>query len=466
MVFSRRTLLGLVLVATISRGKAVAGEGDKLSIESATSESEKDGNSAENRNQIVPLVAAHQHLLGPESVPQPEPPLPEVKLPPDLQLLLDERARLSGSTEPTNLFVENAIVLKSDEATWARGRSDIQLYTSSMDKGLLFVPNAYGISSKTAYIAGGIRKFGAKRDDFNFLLALQKDTTDRWQIAAETDTTILPREFTKPVTADQLVQELDDAGIQEGVVLSIAYWFGSALQKPVDDEYAKVRAENDWTAAQVARYPNRLVFFCGVNPLKGYALAELDRCSKMPQMKGIKLHLANSGVDVRDPKQLEKLQTFFKAANEHKLAIVVHVRSLRGDYGRPDAEIFIRDVLPSAPDIPIQLAHLAGSGPGYGPDEAMATYAEAIASGDQRTRNLYFDVTNCVTLKNDQPKEELDLIAKRLRQVGLRRVFFGSDMSTDTNPPPGVWWAAFRKKIPMTDEELRVIARNVPPYMH
>lgn len=135
-------------------------------------------------------------------------------------------------------------------------------------------------------------------------------------------------------------------------------------------------------------------------------------------MKGVKLHFANSGVDIRNPEHLAKVQKFFRAANDHKLAIVVHIRSLRRDYGRRDAEIFINDVLPVAPDIPIQIAHLAGSGPGYGPDAAMATSAEAITSGDNHTRNVYFDVTNCVTLKDDQSQEELDLIAKRLRQVG------------------------------------------------
>jgi predicted TIM-barrel fold metal-dependent hydrolase len=339
------------------------------------------------------------------------------------------------------------------------------MYIGSLDKGASYSANAYGINDAAGYIVGSVRKPGATHDDMKFLLALARDANNKWHIAAETDTTIPPPEFTKPVTADQLIGELDDAGIQKGVVLSIAYWFGSPLQRPVKDEYAKVRAENDWTVQQVARYPKRLVFFCGVNPLKEYAIAELERCATMPQMKGMKLHFANSAVDLRNPAHLEKIEKFFRAANRSGLAVVVHIRSLRGDYGRQDAEIFIKHVLPVAPDIPIQLAHLAGSGPGYGPDEAMAAYAEAIASGDPRTKNLYFDVTNCVTLRHDQSEEEVTLIAKRLRQVGLRRIFFGSDMSTDTNPPIGPWWRAFRGKIPLTDEELRIIADNIPPYM-
>lgn len=52
----------------------------------------------------------------------------------------------------------------------------------------------------------------------------------------------------EPRAAETLVAELDSVGIQRAVVLSVAYWFGSPLGPPVDDEYMKVRAENDWVA--------------------------------------------------------------------------------------------------------------------------------------------------------------------------------------------------------------------------
>lgn len=465
----RVTFFGMAVLGSLcaSGQEMERGTGQSLPNTSNYSvfKAQQERQSATARNLIIPLVAAHQHLLGPDSVPGAEPSLPAIKLPPEFESLLQERGRASGSIERSDLFTENAMVLQRDDATWAHGGSDIQMYLSTLDKGGVYVPNAYGANGSIGYIAGVVRKPGSTQDDSNFLLALQSDSNNKWHIIAETDTALPPPEFTKPVTADLLIREMDDAGIQKGVVLSIAYWYGSPLHKPIENEYAKVRAENDWTARQVARYPQRLVFFCGVNPLKEYAITELERCAKMPQMKGMKLHFANSGVDLRDPDHLVKVQNFFRAANDHKLAIVVHIHSLRGDYGRKDAEIFIKDVLPVAPDIPIQIAHLAGSGPGYGPDAAMATYAEAIASGDPRTKNLYFDVTNCVTLDSEQSQEELSLIAKRLRQVGLKRIFFGSDMSTSTNPPVGLWWDAFRWKLPLTSDELGVIANNLPTYI-
>jgi predicted TIM-barrel fold metal-dependent hydrolase len=55
-----------------------------------------------------------------------------------------------------------------------------------------------------------------------------------------------------------------------------------------------VRAENDWVAQEVARYPDRLVAFCGVSPLEDYALEEIDRCSTMQNLTGLKLHPGNA----------------------------------------------------------------------------------------------------------------------------------------------------------------------------
>ena len=75
----------------------------------------------------------------------------------------------------------------------------------------------------------------------------------------------------------------------------------------VDDEAAKVARENDWTAAQAARYPGRLIAFCSFNPLKDYALAELKRCAGLPGLKrGIKLHFGNSDVQLDDPAHVQR----------------------------------------------------------------------------------------------------------------------------------------------------------------
>ena len=80
----------------------------------------------------------------------------------------------------------------------------------------------------------------------------------------------------KPLTARDLIPLLDAAGVRRALVLSLAYQYGNPNRPPVADEYAEVRRENDWTTHQVAESPG----LCGVDPLKSYAIAEIQRCAK------------------------------------------------------------------------------------------------------------------------------------------------------------------------------------------
>ena len=274
----------------------------------------------------------------------------------------------------------------------------------------------------------------------------------------------MPIQKTSAVTADRLIAQLDAAGIRRAVVLSLAYAHGNPSLRG-NDEYAKVRAENDWTGQQVARYPDRLRAFCSFNPLREYALAELDRCAKDPHLRhGLKLHLANSQVDLRDSGHVEQLRRVFRAANAHRMPIIIHLWTGR-TYGQKDAEVFLNQILPEAPNIPIQIAHLAGAGPGLDPNsqKALVVLADAVSAGDPRTRNLYFDVATSVTMQTSA--EDAKFIADRLRQIGLNRIFYGSDMAILGNPTARQGWGAFRGMLPLTEAEFRTIANNVAPYM-
>jgi predicted TIM-barrel fold metal-dependent hydrolase len=281
-----------------------------------------------------------------------------------------------------------------------------------------------------------------------------------------------PQSGLQPLDAQDVIALLDAAGIRKGTLLSIAYMFGKPGRQ-VDDEPGKVRAENDWTAAQAARYPERLVAFCSFNPLKDYALQELKRCAGGVQggapgmARGIKLHFGNSDVQLDDPVHVARLREVFAAANAAKLAIVVHMRasiSKGRSYGARQANIFIEQLLPAAPDVAVQVAHFAGSGPGYEDPparEAMAALAAAVARRDPRTRNLWFDVASIVD--RDISPALARLVADTIRQVGPGRVLYGTDSAQGGNLRPRESWEAFRK-LPLTDEEFAQIARNLPPY--
>jgi uncharacterized protein len=270
-----------------------------------------------------------------------------------------------------------------------------------------------------------------------------------------------------PLDADDLIPLLDSAGIRRAVVLSVAYMFGSP-RRTVEDEYAKVQAENDWTAAQAARYPDRLIAFCGFNPLKDYALEELARCAGDRHFgRGIKLHFGNSDVQLDEPAHVERLRQVFRAANEHGMAIVVHLRasiSRKRPYGAAQARIFLEQLLPLAADVPVQIAHLAGTGPGYDDppaDSAMAVLADAVVRGNRYARRLWFDVAGVVDTGISPVNAAL--VARRIRQVGVERILYGSDGAVGENLRPRQSWAAFRG-LSLTDDEIARIADNVAPY--
>lgn len=273
----------------------------------------------------------------------------------------------------------------------------------------------------------------------------------------------------EPLAADRLIAQLDAAGIQRAAVLSLGYMHGSPRIRG-DNEYAQVQAENDWTSQQVAQYPNRLRALCSFNPLREYALTELDRCAQNSALRnGLKLHFANSQVDLQNAQHVEQVGQVFRAANARHMPIVVHVwtgdQRIGKPYGRAEAQVFLNNVLPAAPDVPIQIAHLAGAGPGLdrGSKEALAVFADAISAGDSRTRNIYFDVATTVTMRTSP--EEAAFIAARLRQIGLHRILYGSDMAVGGNPTAQQAWTAFREKLPLNEAEFQTIAQNVAPYM-
>ena len=265
-----------------------------------------------------------------------------------------------------------------------------------------------------------------------------------------------------PITAD----ELSSRSMRPGFAgrRSSRSRMGSAIpnRPPVEHEYDKVKAENDRVAGEVARYPDRLRGFCGVNPLKDYAVAEIARCAKMPSMRyGLKLHFGNSDVMLDDPAHVAKLREVFRAANAAGMAIAVHMRSSvtrKRPYGAAHARAFFDEVLPSAPDVTVQIAHMTGAG-GYDDpavDEALGVFVDAFGRNDARLRHVFIEVSGVAGIGSRDREPQ---VVARIRQIGLQRILYGSDgLAAQTR------WTAFTQ-LPLTAAEIRTIVGNVAPYM-
>jgi predicted TIM-barrel fold metal-dependent hydrolase len=266
------------------------------------------------------------------------------------------------------------------------------------------------------------------------------------------------------VDAAALIQMLDASGTKFAVVLSTVY---GPPPGPVETEYERVVEENDWTARQVRAHSDRLIGICGINPMKDYALTEIERCSKLPELRtGIKMHFGNSDTNLDDPAKLAQLQKVFAAADSRRMAIVIHMRpsvSHQRPYGRREAEIFLNEVLPKARHSVVQIAHLAGPG-GFDPqsDEALQVFIAAIKEHDPRMKHVYFDISGVAGVA--EWREHKQIIAERIRQIGTGRILWGSDGAFGGGMTPTQAFAAFRE-LPLTDAESRQILSNVAPYI-
>ncbi len=272
------------------------------------------------------------------------------------------------------------------------------------------------------------------------------------------------------VSAADLIAALDSAGVARAQVLSVAYFFGFP-DVEIENREAGVRAENDYVAQQVALYPDRLVGACSLNPLSDYAVDEVERCADDPGLVGLKLHFANSDVDLRDPADVARVAAVFRAAGDNELPILVHMRTRAPDYGARDVEAFIDEVLSQAPTLPVQMAHMAGWG-GYddATDEALVAFIEAFRSG-ALDRELYtFDLAAVVippgraepdTAQVREVAEANATLSGRIRELGPDRVLFATDWDV---LPIGGYAEAVRETLTLSDVELADVMDNVGPF--
>jgi hypothetical protein len=220
------------------------------------------GVTQQSRNDIVPLVDYHVHLLGPYALPLPDPLPPEVNLPAELNRLLIDRARLVGRAETAdfkNVSTEDAQLLDAfiPPTHWMRDKQWFVRYLNLWSKNdrFRFAPNQYEISGSTGYIAGTVIHEASGQHFWNFLLGISKGNDGIWRIAADSTTQKTPPKYARTITADRLIADLDEAGIKRAVVLSEAFWLGGPAgaqtakrMTEAKDEATGVRGENDWTA--------------------------------------------------------------------------------------------------------------------------------------------------------------------------------------------------------------------------
>jgi predicted TIM-barrel fold metal-dependent hydrolase len=415
---------------------------------------------------IGPNVDHHQHLLSPAGAAlldrfEGGGPHTSVAVPSEVAELLNRRAKSwNDAAGLAELYTDDAMLL--DNGPIAGKKQVVEHVGKRFGRAYALAPVAFSQGQRTRQVTAlYTRGEGAERTNFGYaMITLAQHTSGDWRIASEVMKFPGPPEY-RVAGSDALIGLLDEAKITRAVIMSSAYLFESPfLGNAYPNGAAMLRAESDWTAREIARHPTRLTGFCGVNPLTEQALAEVRRCKDELGMVGIKLHFANSRVELENPDHLGRMKAFFAGANRLRMPIAAHLWTT-GKYGPRDSELFLAELLPQAPDIVVQIMHMAGAGPGW-TDAALEPLATAAAAKDLRMKNVYFDVA---TAADDQTPSQLDLLATRIRQIGPSRILYGSDGFSGGRGTPKREWGNFRGMVPLTDAEFAIIRDNVAPYL-
>ena len=202
-------------------------------------------------------------------------------------------------------------------------------------------------------------------------------------------------------TAERLIRRMDEDGVDVSVVMGIGW---------TDIDLA--RAANNYLIEAVAKHPDRLVGFAGVNPTWGAkAVQEARRCSE-EGLRGIgELHPDTQGYDLGD---MDTMASLMEVVREHDLIVTSHSSEPVGhEYpgkGKTLPEVLWR-FIQNFRDATIVCAHWGGGLPFY-------ALMPEVADGLDHT---YFD-SAATTLLYDARIFETVASA-----IGPERILMGSD---------------------------------------
>ncbi len=205
----------------------------------------------------------------------------------------------------------------------------------------------------------------------------------------------------KLATADELIASMDKAGVDISVIVNIG-WTTHELCVET----------NDYILESIARYPQRLIGFCAVQPNScEAAIAEIERCAE-GGIRGVgELRPDMQLFDIRDE---EVMEPFIKVITKHKLILLTHASEPVG-HEYPGKGSITPDILypfiTSFPNLTIVCAHWGGGLPFY----ALMPEVKKVMS------NVFFDTAASPFLYAPQVYTQV------IQLVGADKILFGSD---------------------------------------
>ncbi|MCP4757829.1 MAG: amidohydrolase [Proteobacteria bacterium] len=203
------------------------------------------------------------------------------------------------------------------------------------------------------------------------------------------------------IGADETVASMNEQGVDVSVVFGF----------PWKNE-GTVKRQNDAVVEAVARYPDRLVGFCCLDPFMKNPAGEIERCLE-GGLSGVgELAFYESGLDKAS---IDALQPVMEICREKNLPVLIHTNEPVGHVypGKtPNTLAQIYDLVKRYPENKIVLAHWGGG---------LFLYSVLKKEVKERLKNVYFDTAASPFLY----EPEIYHLAKYL--AGLDKILFGSD---------------------------------------
>ncbi len=257
---------------------------------------------------------------------------------------------------------------------------------------------------------------------------------------------------------------LSNTAVRRIDLISMAHVYTAEDFGGFKNERELVERENSYVAAARDKHSKKTRAFCSVDPLREYALAELERCRTALKMDGIKLHHNANQVYLTVPEHLEKVKMVFEFAARHKMPILLHFDNSHRRFGKPDIDLLAGSILKDIGPVELRIAHFGTSG---GFSQRTRAFLNAFiekldAEPELRKHKIKFDIS-AVALDKDSEgvrkltDDEFAVLARYIRRLGLKRIAFGTDYPLYT---PAEYQAILRNRVGLSDKELEILLKT------
>ncbi len=232
-------------------------------------------------------------------------------------------------------------------------------------------------------------------------------------------------------TADRLIKEMDEAGIDKTVLLGLDYEF--LFRGKVSYKFY-----NDYVANIIKEHPDRFIGLAGIDPRRGKeAIVELDRCIEELGFKGVKLWPL-TGFYPDDP----LFYPFYERVEELGGVILCHTgEGPQGTYLKYCRPVFLDTVAVDFPKINIIMAHIG-----------RPWTSEAISVATKNV-NVYIDISAWEPVLKLAPFAFFQTLIEAKLTCGIDKILFGTD------------WPLFTSMVSLKEYVESIKKMKLPPPM-